>query len=116
MRRKLSLGLAPLVFFLAVPAVLPEVIPVTGRVMSREALPAAVELELVPLAGPGRGGPVSAPAADAGSAFQVSAPEPGFWRLTARARGAARAAFDLMPLVEPVALPPLHLVPARRMR
>jgi hypothetical protein len=112
MRRNLSLGLAPLAFFLAVPAVLPEVIPVKGRVASREAV---VELELVPLAVPGRG-PVSAPAAQAGGAFQVSAPEPGFWRLIARARGAAPAAFDLLPLLEPAALPPLHLIPARRIR
>lgn len=117
MRRNLPLGLAPLVFFLAVPAVLPEGIPVTGRVASREALPAAVELKLIPLAGPGREGAVSTPAVEAGgAAFQVSAPEPGFWRLTARAPGAAPAAFDLLPLLEPAALPPLRLVPARRIR
>lgn len=40
--------------------------------------------------------------------------EEGFWRVTARAPGSAPAAFDLLPLIEPAALPPLRLVPARR--
>lgn len=65
-----------------------------------------VVLELLSLAGP------ELPSSP--KKLPLSAPEAGFWRVIARAPGSAPAAFDFLLLIEPAALPPLRLVPARR--
>jgi hypothetical protein len=46
--------------------------------------------------------------------MKANAPEPGFWRILARAPGSAPAALDLLPLIEPAVVPPPSFVAARR--
>ena len=66
-----------------------------------------IALELVSLAGPERRLPFS-------PGLKANAPEPGFWRVIARAPGSAPTALDLLPLIEPATIPPPRLGPARR--
>jgi hypothetical protein len=93
----------------ALPAGAAEPVLISGSLPDLS--PSSVDLELVTLAGPERRLPSTASPA---AGFQLSAPETGFWRLLARSPGAAPVAFDLLPLVEPAALPPLRLAPVRR--
>jgi hypothetical protein len=84
------------------------IVPVLGAaetVPIETGLSGNVSLELVSLTS-------SEPASPKG--LPLSAPEPGFWRVIARAPGSAPAAFDLIPLIGPAELPPLRVVPARR--
>ena len=67
-------------------------------------------VELVPLAGAaGSPPPVATAASDASGRFRLEAPEPGMWKVLARAEGYVPLEMELAPLVEPRDLPPANL-------
>jgi hypothetical protein len=97
---------------LMVSATRAEPIRILGVVPGSENHPAPVELELIDLATQRE---VRSPTVS-GLGLEIAAPGPGFWRIVARASGAAPAALDLLPLLEPAVLPALEPAPARRVR
>jgi hypothetical protein len=106
MKTSLPLLLSSLAFAVAaVPARgAVEAIPIEASLAGS---PEGAALELVSLTGPEQRLPFS-------PELKVRAPEAGFWRVVARAPGSGPAALDLLPLVDPAAIPPPPLVPARR--
>lgn len=93
-------------------------ISIEGRLAGPEARPVqGATVELAPLGGSLRPPEVSSETVAVGAAgtFRLMAPEPGLWRIVARAPGFVPATLDLAPLTEASQLPVLRMVPARRL-
>ncbi|HEV7517619.1 MAG TPA: carboxypeptidase-like regulatory domain-containing protein, partial [Thermoanaerobaculia bacterium] len=112
--------------FLAVLLSLPlpcraEPLAVSGRVVDAhgravagariELAPVAALLEerRVALAGRAQPDPVATVASDASGGFSITAPGPGMWTLTIRAKGFVPGHRSFMPLLEPEDLPAVRL-------
>ncbi len=95
-------------------------IAIQGRVLHLDGNPfpeARVQLVAVSLPGAELAPPaVMATTSDRGGRFELLAPEPGMWRLVARARGHAAQAIDLFPLLEPTVVPAVRLAAVDELR
>jgi uncharacterized GH25 family protein len=103
-----------LLLFLLVGAAIPAMaapISITGQLLGEGGHGVAgVKVEVVPLASSADSPPPLATAAsDAAGRFRLEVPEPGMWKVVARAQGYVPLEAELAPLVEPADLPPAKL-------
>jgi hypothetical protein len=100
-------------FVAAVPAVAVPVV-ITGQLMGEGGhVISRATIELVPMTGSsGTPRPVVTGASDTAGRFRLAAPEPGMWKVIARAGGYAPLEKTLSPLVETTDLPVAGMKPA----